>query len=166
MNKLAVALVAAIAVPAAAQNGAAWPVTANGRVCTAVQSVVDSGSGRLSVTYDAGAQEITLTSTGTVASPLPASGAIDLDLVLLDNGATKYDNMWATRHLTYTRAGDEVVFTTRFSGKENVAQILADLAASRRIGFLQKGEPILDHPLAGLAAAIPQLKACAVKAAA
>ena len=157
---------ALLAVPAAAQDSAAWPVTASGHACTATQGTVESGTGRLSVTYDARAQEVVLTSADPVSSPLPATGAIDLALVLVDNGRTKLDYQWAVRHFTYTRQGGDVLFTTRFAGKDNVAQILADLAGSRRIGFLQNGEPVIDHPLAGLGPAIAQLRDCAAKAAA
>lgn len=162
MNKLALVL-AALAVPAAAQDSATWAVGMKGGVCTAEQQAPDSGSGRLSVAYDRTREEVVLTSADPVASPLPATGAIDLALVLVDNGPTKLDDQWAIRHFTYVRQGSDVLFTTRFAGRDNVDQILADLAASRRIGFLQNGEPIIDHPLAGLAPAIAELKACAAK---
>ena len=162
MNKLTLVL-AALAVPAAAQDSAAWTVGMKGGTCTAEQPAADSGSGHLSVAYDAAREEVVLTSADPVASPLPATGAIDLAVVLVDNGPAKLDDQWAVRHFTYVRQGSDVLFTTRFAGKENVSQILTDLAASRRIGFLQHGEPIIDHPLAGLAPAIAELKACAAK---
>ena len=165
MNKLALMLVI-LAAPVAAQDSGVWPVTARGRTCTAAQGAADSGTGRLSVTFDAARQEVVLTSADPVASPLPASGAIDLAVVLVNNGPMKLDEQWSVRHFTYARAGDQVLFSTRFSGTDNVHQIFADLAASRRIGFFQNGEPIIDHPLAGLAPALSQLKECAAKAAA
>lgn len=163
MHRL-IPLLALVAAPALAQDSA-WPVKADGRACTATQAVVNSGSGPLTVTYDARREEVTLVSSARVESPLPSSGAMDLMLVFLDNGTNKFDDQWGPRRVTYARSGELVNFTTAFAGTHNVNQIFADLSSSRRIGFLKDKEPVLDHPLAGIGPALAQLKDCAARAA-
>ena len=158
-------LLALIAVPAAAQD-ASWKVTPAGRTCTATQPIADSGSGRLMVSYDAARQEVTLPSPAHVESPLPDTGAMDLMLVFLDNGAMKFDDQWRPPRATHARSGDMVNFSTLVAGTLNVEQIFTDLSSSRRVGFLKDKEPILDHPLAGIGGALAQLKDCAARSAA
>src|SRR4051794_4273651 len=99
MHKLAV-LLTLLAVPVMAQDQSTWSVEAQGRVCTATQATFTSGSGRLSVTYDAARREVILTSADRVESPLPDTGAMDLVVVFLDNGRTKFDDQWGLRHFT------------------------------------------------------------------
>lgn len=166
MNQLA-ALLALAAVPAAAQVSAPWPVAAEGRACTASMPTPDGESGRLSVSYDAARQEVVLTSLNHVQSVPSDAGAIDLNLVFLDNGREKYDDQWAKRRFEYQRHGEQVQFTTRFAGKANSAQILKDLATAKRVGFLEKsgGRPVVAYFLDGLAPALPQLRECAARAA-
>jgi hypothetical protein len=166
MRKLA-PLLAAVAVPALAQPMPVWPVSATGRGCTAVQPVPDAESGRLSITYDAVRQEVTLTGASHVQAPPSPGGTIDLNLVFIDNGRETYDDQWAKRRFSVVREGDETRFSTRFAGKDNVNQILADLARSKRVGFLQKsgGNPLMAYFLEGFAPAIESLKACAARAA-
>jgi hypothetical protein len=166
MHKL-VPLLALLAAPAVAQSLPAWPVSASGRTCTAVQPIADAESGRLSVTYDAAHQEVILTSASHVAAAPPAARVVDLNVVLIDNGREQYDDQWAKRRFTIARDGDQTRYSTRFAGKDNVSQILTDLGNSKRIGFLKKSgdTPMMAYFLDGLAPAIGQLKECAERAA-
>lgn len=163
--RLIFAIAAVASVPAAAQTAVTWPVSADAGACTATQPGTDAEDGRLSVTYDAGRREVVLTSLNRVASPLPASGTMNLRLVFRDNAGEAWDEGWGTRQVSYTRTGDAVRFTLRFVGEQNVRQLLADLAASRSIGLLDKREPVIAYYLAGLGPAVAELKACATRAA-
>jgi hypothetical protein len=166
MNKL-VLLAALVAVPAYAQDGEVyyassnWPVHAAGRTCT-IQGVADEGNA-LSVSYDG--SEVTITTASTVQSRLPASGTVNFDIVFLDsgNGEIDYDTGWGTRAFTYAGEGNTYRFSTRFTGERNVSQILADLASSRTIGFLQRGQAVVAYELAGVSPSIAQLRDCAAR---
>src|SRR5690606_6000148 len=86
-------LAALLASPALAQDAqvyhasATWPVHASDGACTLVQAQPESGSA-LSVGYDG--DEVILTSTAEVESPLPPSGRVPLEIVFLENGNTDY----------------------------------------------------------------------------
>jgi hypothetical protein len=167
MKKL-LPLAALLAVPASAQDGqvyyasSTWPVNASGSTCTMVQAVPDEGN-VLSISYDGSV--VTLTTSSTVASALPASGKTRFDLVFLDsgNGAIDYDTGWGSREFTYVRDGNTFRFSNRFTGERNVAQILTDLASSRTIGFLQRGQAVVAYELTDAAPSVAQLRACAAR---
>lgn len=165
MHKLIPLLALATAAPALAQSSAMWPVNAEGRACTASQPGATAESGRLSITYDAAAPEVTLTSINQVESPLPARGVVNLALVFVDNGNEPYDEGWGFRRVAFARRGDAVEFSTRFTGERNVKQVLADLAHSRRVGFVQHGEPVIAYILDGIGPALDALRSCAARAA-
>jgi hypothetical protein len=159
------AVLALVAAPALAQDSGVWPVSAEGRACTASQPGGTAENGRLSVTYDAARQEVVLTSLNRVQSPLPQSGSMNLQLVFLDNGDQKWDDGWGPRQVNYVRTGDVVQFTTRFVGEKNVRQVLADLSSSKRIGLLDKREPVIAYFLDGFGPTLAQLRDCAARAA-
>ena len=162
--------VALWAVPAYAQGGPGqpgiWPVQAAGETCTISQSFADPdfGNHTLAISYDASRQEVSLTTTNAAASELPDSGELRWNIVFLDNGDEKHDDAWGGRSFSYTRDGEAYRFSTRFAGERNVRQILADLAASRSIGFLERGEVVTAYDLAGAGRSIARLRACAARA--
>jgi hypothetical protein len=158
MHKL-IPLVALLAAPASAQDTVAWQISGQGQGC--VLSGEQSGVGTLSLQYDAATQVVTLTSTNQVETPLPSSGTIDWTMVFLDNGREKFDDQWDVRRFTFSRDGNAVRFTTRFSGKANVDQFFGDLANSRKIGFLKKRDVVIAYDLAGIAGSISGLRDCA-----
>jgi hypothetical protein len=171
MNKL-LPLAALLAVPAAmpvlAQDGqvfyasSSWPVHAAGGACTMVQGApVDDNV--LSVGYDGA--DLTLTSTSKLQSPLPATGKVNWTIVFLDNGNgdIEFDEGWGTREFTYARVGEAYRFTTRIAGEGNVRQFLSDLASSRTIGLLQRGQAVVAYELAGVSPSVAQLRDCAAR---
>lgn len=157
-----------LAVPAHAQDAQVyyasdtWPVHASGRTCTLVQAGADAASA-LSVSYDGA--EVTLTSTNTLESELPASGKVDLAIVFLDNGNgdIEYDDGWGSREFTYAREGDAWRFSTRFAGERNVRQFLTDLASSRTLGLLQRREAVVSYDLGDISRSVPRLRDCATR---
>ena len=165
MKKL-LPLAALLAVPAYAQDGqvyyasANWPVHAAGGTCTLVQGVPEEGN-VLSVGYDG--SDLTLTSTSTLASALPAAGKVNLTIVFLDNGDLDYDEGWGTREFAYAKVGEAYRFSTRIAGEKNVRQFLTDLAASRTIGLLQDDEAVVAYELSGVSASVAQLRQCAAR---
>ena len=161
MKKFAV-LLALLAAPAAAQAPAT--VRAEGSGCVAAQDTGVGGANVLSVAYDDARKELTLGSANQVASGLAAAGSVPLTIVFLDNGNVEWDDGWGTRPFAYARDGELVRFSTRVAGERNVAQMLQDLAASRRLGLLQNGEVVIDHDLGPFRAAIAELRACAARA--
>ena len=156
-----------LASPALAQDAqvyhasATWPVHVSDGTCTLVQAKPDSGS-TLSVSYDG--DEVTLTSTAQVESPLPPSGQVPLDIVFLENGTTDYDDGWGPRQFAYAGSDGVYRFSARFAGTRNVRQILADLADSKWLGLLQDGETIVAYELAGIAPSVSRLRDCASQA--
>lgn len=165
MRKL-LSLAVLLAVPAQAQDAQVyyasetWPVHAAGRTCTMVQAMADAG-GTLSVSYDGA--EVTLTSTSALESELPASGKVSLAIVFLDNGRTAFDDGWGSREFTYTREGDAYRFSSRFAGENNVRQILADLAGSKTVGLLQRGQTVVAYDLADISRSVARLRDCAAR---
>jgi len=167
MKKL-LPLAALLAVPAHAQDGQvyyasnSWPVNAAGRTCTMVQAAPEDGN-VLSVSYDGA--ELTLTSTSTLESALPAAGKVTLVIVFLDNrnGDLDFDEGWGAREFTYTRDGAAYRFSTRIPGEKNVRQFLTDLASSRTIGLLQGDDAVVAYELKGISPSIAQLRACAAR---
>lgn len=165
MRKL-LPLAALLAVPAHAQDGqvyyasADWPVHVAGRTCTLVQGVPEEGN-VLSVSYDGA--ELTLTSTSTLESALPAAGKVTLTIVFLDNGRLDFDEGWGAREFAYARDGAAYRFSTRIPGEKNVRQFLTDLASSRTIGLLQGDEAMVAYELKGISASVAQLRACAAR---
>ena len=125
-----------------------------------MQAGADAASA-LSVSYDGA--EVTLTSTNTLESELPASGKVDLALVFLDNGNgdIAYDDGWGSREFAYAREGDAWRFSTRFTGERNARQILTDLASSRTIGLLQRRQTVVAYDLADISRSVARLRDCA-----
>ena len=167
MKKL-LPLLAALAVPAQAQDADlyyasdAWPVhRANGACAMERIGQPDSGFGQLAVEYDAARDLVMLSTSAPVESGLPASGAVDFEIVFLDNGDVKHDDTWFSRKFAYTSEDGVYRFTTAFSGERTVRQVLADLANSRRLGFLRDGEVLFDHDLAGARESLNRLRTCA-----
>lgn len=158
-----VPLLAVLAAPAAAQSGA-WTVDERAGACTATQPSTTE-EGRLSVTYDPSAREVVLTSANRVQSALPAAGSLRLALVFLgDDDDARIDEGWGARQFSYARNGQDVLFTTRFSGAANAEQILDDLASYRSLGLFQGArEPVIAYRLDGLRPAIEQLRSCAAR---
>lgn len=158
-------LLAGLAVPAAAQD-AGWAVNAQGRACTAAQGG-SAEDGRLSVTYDAAADEVILSSANRVQGALPSAGSLPLVVVFRaadDRDDGGFDEGWGARQFSYARTGQDVLFSTRFTGERNVEQILADLSSNRSLGLFQGREAIIAYRLDGLGPAIAQLKDCAARA--
>ena len=157
-------LAALLASPALAQDAqvyhasATWPVHASDGACTLVQAQPESGSA-LSVGYDG--DEVILTSTAQVESPLPPSGRVPLEIVFLENGNTDYDDGWGSRQFAYVGSDGVYRFSARFAGARNARQILADLADSKWLGLLQDGETIVAYELKGIAASVSRLRDCA-----
>lgn len=169
--KIVVPLLALVAVPAAAQEAPnarlyyasnAWPVQVAGAACSMVNAMPGEASNPLTLTYDAASGEIGLTvETSDIASGLDASGSLDLAIVFLDNGKTRHDDGWGLRSFGYTHQGQVTRVTTRFAGERNVRQILADLAGSKHIGLLYRGQVIASTALASAAPSIDKLRECA-----
>ena len=163
---LAALLAVPAAMPAQAQDAQVyyasdtWPVHAVGGACTIVQAAPDGGSA-LAIGYDGA--EVTLTSTSELESELPAAGTVSLAIVFLDNGRTAFDDGWGSREFSYAREADAYRFSTRFSGEKNVRQILADLAASRTIGLLQRGQTVVAYELGGIGRSVARLRDCAAR---
>ncbi len=170
MRKLLLPLLAVTAAPAAAQDAAVfyasdtWPVTASGRTCTMDFTGPSSLGDPLSVSYDAGAGALRLTTAGTVGSSLGSSGSMDLAIVFLENGDTDYDDGWGSRRFTFARDDGSASFTTHFTGEKNVRQILDDLSNSAHIGFLYRGEVVMSADLSGARRSLDRLRDCAARA--
>jgi hypothetical protein len=169
--KIIVPLLALLAVPAAAQDAQvyyasnAWPVQASGQICSAVNATVGEASNPLTLTYDAASGEVALTvESSDISSGLSDSGSLDLALVFLDNGKVKHDDGWGLRSFTYSRQGEATRFTSRFAGERNVRQIFADIAGSKHIGLLYRGQVIASTELASIAPSIDKLRECARQA--
>jgi hypothetical protein len=122
------------------------------------------GSTTLEVNYDASRQLVTLATTNSVQTPLPGSGSISWLIVFLDNEGEKFDDAWGSRQLTFKQDGEAYRFTTGFSGERNVRQILADLSASRSLGFMDKGKLVVAYDLNGARTAVSRLSTCAQQA--
>ena len=167
MRKL-LPLAVPLAVPAQAQDAQVfyasdtWPVHASGRTCTLVQAGADAASA-LSVSYDGA--DVTLTSTNTLESELPASGKVDLAIVFLDNGNgdIAFDDGWGSREFAYAREGDAWRFSTRFTGERNVRQFLTDLASSKTLGLLQRREAVVAYDLGDIGRSRARLRDCAAR---
>src|SRR5690606_10045304 len=69
-------------------------------VCTVTQA--SGADGLLGIAHHG--DEVVLTSTSSVESPLPETGKVDLALVFLDNGRLRHDDGWGTREFTYARS--------------------------------------------------------------
>lgn len=137
-----------------------WPVHAAGRTCTLTQAAADAGSA-LSVSFDGA--EVTLTTTNALESALPASGKVQLAIVFLDNGSTEYDDGWGSREFTYSSNNGVYRFSSRFAGERNVRQLLTDLASSKTLGFLQRGQAVVSYDLDDLARSVAHLRDCAAR---
>jgi hypothetical protein len=169
--KIYVPLLALLAVPAAAQDAQvfyasnAWPVQAAGQVCSTANATAGDASNPLTLSYDAASGEVMLTvETSDISSGLDNSGSLDLAMVFLDNGRVKHDDGWGQRSFTYTRQGEATRFTSRFAGERNVRQILADIAGSKHIGLLYRGQLVASTDLASIAPSIDKLRECARQA--
>lgn len=163
MKKLiAISIILGSASAASAQAGL-WPVDTRDGACSISQSFAhpDFGATTLEVSYDASRQLVTLATTNSVGDSLASSGNVDWSIVFLDNGGEKYDDAWGSRRLSYARTGEAYRFVTGFSGERNVRQILADLSASRALGFMDKGELVVAYDLNGLRSAVSRLSSCA-----
>ena len=156
-----------LAVPAQAQDAQvyyaseSWPVHVSGRTCT--MQGLPGADGVLSVSYDGA--EVTLTTISELASELPAAGKVKLAIVFLDNEDSdiEFDDGWGSREFTYAQEGDTYRFSTRFSGENNVRQILTDLASSKTIGLLQRRQTVVAYDLAGIATSVERLRDCAAR---
>ena len=84
------------------------------------------------------------------------------DLLTVEQAA-QYLQLSQSSIRSYIRQGKLNAF--RIAGKRNVAQLLDDLSHSRRLGFFDKGQPVIDYDLAGMTSAVAQLKDCAARAA-
>jgi hypothetical protein len=163
MKKL-LPLAAMLAVPAHAQDAQVyyasdtWPVRTTGGTCTMAMAA-PSTDGTLSVSYD-GAQ-VTLASTSELESELPSAGKVNFNIVFLNNGRTDFDDGWGSREFAYSRENGAYRFATRFSGENNVRQILDDLAASKTLGLLQRGQTVVAYDLADAARSVARLRDCA-----
>ena len=160
----------AVFLPAVAQGAEiyhaseSWQVARNGAGCTASSTgVAEIGFGQLQISYDADRNEVTLASEENVKTAIPSGASVRLSLVFLDNGTEQHDDQWGARQFVHTATGGTHRFATSFLGERNTRQILGDLASSRRLGLLENGEVIFDHDLAGLRAAIVQLRECAAQ---
>ena len=142
-----------------------WPVESAGDTCAMSQAFSDTDFGRhtLAISYDASRQEVSLTTINAPADELPESGELMWRIVFLDNGRESYDDAWGARRFTYVRDGEAYRFTARFAGEKNVRQILADLAASRGVGFMERGKVVTAFDLAGAARSIGRLRSCAAR---
>lgn len=140
-----------------------WPVTAAGPNCTISQSFADPefGPRTLEITYDATREEVAVIAIGAAPASLPETGRVAWSIVFLGNGDVEHDDAWGARQFTYARDGEAHRFATRFAGRGNVRQILADLAASRGVGFLQDGELVTAFDLGGIGGSIERLRPCA-----
>lgn len=163
-------LLALLAMPAQAEEAVlyhaseTWPVHAAAGTCTMTRAgMPETGHGRLTVSYDAAANEVTLATTERIDASLPPSGRLPMHIVFLDNGRMKHDDQWASRTFAYTSEDGVYRFATAFAGENNVRQILADLANSRRLGLLREGEVVFDHDLAGARQSIARLRDCAAR---
>jgi len=165
MKKLLLFAVA-LATAAPAQAQALWPVRTADGSCSMSQTFESEDFGRttLRVSYDAASQEVTLTTTNPMAEQLPGTGEILWSMVFLDNGGIEYDEGWTARPFTYARDGERYRFSTSFAGENNVRQILADLGASRSIGFMRQGKLITAYELDGARGSVEQLRDCAARA--
>lgn len=157
------------AVAAGAQGTAAqtmWPLATDAQVCTISQSFADPdfGNHTLAISYDAARQEVSLITTNAPLRQLPDAGDLAWHVVLLDNGTEKHDDAWGARRFSYARDGEDYRFATRFAGKRNVRQILADLAGSRGIGFLEGGDVVTAYDLTEAGSSIARLRECAARA--
>jgi hypothetical protein len=166
--KMFVPLLALLAVPATAQEARVyyasnlWPVQASGQSCSMTNAKAGEASNPLTLSYDAASGEVALTmESSDISSGLRDSGSLDLALVFLDNGKVKHDDGWGERSFGYTHDGAVTRFTTRFAGERNVRQILADLAGSKHVGLLYRGQVIASTELASAAPSIDQLRECA-----
>ena len=163
MTKL-LPLAALLAVPAQAQDGQVfyasdtWPVHASAGTCTLVQAGAAADSA-LSVSYDGA--EVTLTTTNTLESALPAAGKVSLAIVFLDNGDVEFDDGWGSREFAFVQEGDAYRFSARFAGEKNVRQFLTDLASSRTIGLLQRRQTVVAYDLADISRSVARLRDCA-----
>jgi len=163
MKKL-LPLAALLAVPAHAQDAQVyyasdtWPVHVSGRTCTMAMAA-PTADGTLSVSFDG--TRVTLASTSEVESELPAAGKVNLAIVFLNNGRTEFDDGWGSREFTYSRDNGAYRFATRFTGDNNVRQILDDLAASKTLGLLQRGQTVVAYDLADASRSVARLRDCA-----
>ena len=166
MNKLLPLAAIAFAASASAQTPGLWPVQSSAGSCSMIQTFENEEFGRhtLRVGYDAARQEVTVATSHAVAEPLDASGEVVWRIVLLDNGPQKWDEGWAARRFTYSRAGNGYRFTTGLGGENNVRQFLADLANSRSIGFLDGETVVAAYDLGDARASIEKLRQCAAQA--
>ncbi len=165
MNKLLPLAILAFATSASAQAPGLWPVQASAGSCSMVQTFENEEFGRhaLRVGYDATRQEVTVATTHSPAEPLDSSGEVVWRIVLLDNGPLKWDEGWAARRFSYSRAGNSYRFTTGLAGENNVRQFLADLANSRSIGFLDGESVVAAYDLGDARASIEKLRQCAAR---
>ena len=168
MTKLLPLALVLLAAPAAAQQGL-WPVQAAGETCTMAQAFMDPefGNTALRVGYDAASQKVTLTATSAVPDEFlgsdPGSDKVEWTIVFLDNGDEAYDDGWGRREFDLTREADAYRLSTAFAGEKNVRQILADLAASRSVGFMRGGKLVTAYDLAGAGPSISRLRDCATR---
>jgi hypothetical protein len=164
MKKL-IPLFVLLSVPAMVHASTVWPVQASGSACSMVNAAAGEAGNPLTVTYDSASGDVILTiETSDIASGLNDSGSLELAMVFLDNGELKHDDGWGARSFGYTREGEVTRFTTRFAGERPVRQILADLAASKHVGLLYRGQVVSSTNLAGAASSIGELRACARRA--
>lgn len=171
--RIPLVLLALLAVPTHAQEtevyyaSETWPVSRDGSSCSMIRAgAAETGFGRLSVSYNAARNEVTLATRETARTSLPAGVTVRLHLVFLDNGRIKHDDQWGSRQFTYTSTEDGHTFATVFAGDRNVRQILGDLANSRRFGLIHDGEVVFDHDLAGVRGSLARLRECAARTAA
>ncbi|KRA83148.1 hypothetical protein [Altererythrobacter sp. Root672] len=155
-----------VSASAAHAQAGPWPVHTTDGSCSMRQTFThpEFGSTTMEVSYDASRQLVTLATTNSIDTTLPGSGSLDWLIVFLDNNGEKFDDAWGSRQLSYTREGQAYRFTTSFSGERNVRQILADLSASRSVGFMDKGKLVVAYDLGGVRNAVSRLSTCAQRA--
>ena len=167
MKRIPLAMVLLLSAAPALGQSDLWPVASSGSTCSMAQAFSDSEFGQrsLRISYDAAREAITITSTGPVDLLTPDAGDARLLVVFLDNGRTEFDDGWGPRNFEVAREGDTFRMSTSFAGKNNVRQILADLAASRAIGFMNQGKVMTAFELGNADASLGRLRSCAAQVA-
>ena len=167
MTKVPFAIVLLLSAAPALGQTELWPVEEADGSCSMGQtfSSADFGVHTLQVSYDAKRQLITLTSTSPVDAALPATGTVDMTIAFLDNGDEPFDDAWGQRRFTIAQDDGRHLLSTSFSGERNVRQVLADLAASRAVGFMNAGKVVTAFELRDADASLRQLRSCAAQVA-
>lgn len=153
------ALAVATGAPAAAQDNEAWPVDADGSICS-TSRISSATSDGLVVSYTPASQELKI-ETAVETAEQAGSGTRPI-WVIFDKGSNEeLDIAWGYRTFAYRSDDGRLELMTRFTGQKNVDQLLTDLGSSERLGFVFEKKTIADFDLEGIRPALSQLRACA-----